>query len=187
LLLATAVIGYISAARGGRDCANLLVTGFTCWAVAMYAFNSSKFLWRRFRFVSRVYWLEMQGNFQHASVDFGNTLQDRVKTRKQVINVEDMTLRTWVAELDSICYGRDDDRWVVGFAGLPKEAQQLGESLANHLREGSIIVAPTSSGDLQRATQAVALNSLSAPQASTDAQASAAALLAMQAAGKQEE
>lgn len=180
LLIAAAVIGYMSAARGGKGAANLLLAGFTCWAVAMYTFKSSKFLWRRFRFVSRVYWVEMQGNFQQASVDFGNVLQDRLKTRKQVINVEDMTLRTWVAELDSICYGRDEERWVVGFAGAPQAAQQLGESLAAHLREGSIIVAPTSPGDLQRAAQAAALNGLNSSQLPGNAQSSAAALLASQ-------
>jgi hypothetical protein len=89
-----------------------------------------------------------------------------------------MTLRTWVAALDSICYGRDGYRWVVGFAGLPQAASDLGNALATHLREGSIIVAPTSANDLQRAQQVAALNS-SAPQPA-EHQASAAALLATQ-------
>ena len=100
----------------------------------------------------------MQGNFQESSVDFGNIVQDRYKSQKTVTNVEDMTLRLWVADVDSICYGRDRPRYVVGMAGNPTEAERLGRHLAAFARSQSVIVSPTSTRDAERASQISEMN-----------------------------
>lgn len=56
-------------------------------------------LWGRFDFKSQLIWVTMEGNYQAAKIAFGNQFTDRIKTQKQVINIETMTLRVWVAEL----------------------------------------------------------------------------------------
>jgi hypothetical protein len=41
-----------------------------------------------------------------------------------------MTMRLWVADVDSVCYGRDRPRYVVGLAGNSAESERLGRHLA---------------------------------------------------------
>ncbi len=146
--------------------ANFVTGAGLCFLLALYCLKSSQLLWRRFRFTSRVYWLEMQGNFQESNVDFGNIVQDRFKSTKTVTNVEDMTLRLWVADVDSICYGRDRPRFVVGMAGNTAESQRLCQSLADFARSQAVVVSPTSSRDVDRASQIADMNRASALSAS---------------------
>ena len=131
---------------------DLVAGAASSFLLALFCLKSSQMLWRRFRFTSRLYWLELQGNFQESSVDFGNLVQDRFKSQKTVTNVEDMTLRLWVADVDSICYGRDRPRYVVGMAGNVTEAERLGRHLAEFARSQAVIVSPTSARDVERAS-----------------------------------
>jgi hypothetical protein len=145
---------------------NLVTGAALCFLLALFCLKSSQLLWRRFRFTSRIYWLEMQGNFQESNVDFGNIVQDRFKSTKTVTNVEDMTLRLWVADVDSICYGRDRPRFVVGMAGNTAESQRLCQALADFARGQAVLVSPTSSRDVDRASQIADMNRASALSAS---------------------
>jgi hypothetical protein len=138
--------------------ANLIASAAICFLIALYCLRSSRYLWRRFRFTSRLYWLEMQGNFQTSSVDFGNVVQDRFRSQKTVTNVEDMTLRMWVADIDSVCYGRDRERFIVGLAGNSQESQRLAQHLAGFARSQAVIVSPTSPRDAERASQMNEMN-----------------------------
>lgn len=158
LIIATAALSWIAVARWPANAADLIAAAIICFLVAMYSLRSSRYLWRRFRFTSRLYWLEMQGNFQVSNVDFGNIVQDRFRSHKTVTNVEDMTLRMWVADIDSVCYGRDRERFIVGLAGNQAESQRLAEQLAAFARSQSVIVAPASVRDAERATQMSEMN-----------------------------
>jgi hypothetical protein len=153
-------------ANSMADALNLVANAALCFLLALFCLKSSQLLWRRFRFTSRLYWLEMQGNFQESNVDFGNIVQDRFKSTKAVTNVEDMTLRLWVADVDSICYGRDRPRFVVGMAGNTAESQRLCQALADFARGQAVLVSPTSSRDVERASQIADMNRASALSAS---------------------
>ena len=76
----------------------------------------------------------MQGNFQVSNVDFGNVVQDRFRSQKTVTNVEDMTLRMWVADIDSVCYGRDRERFIVGLAGNSQASRSGWRSISRGSR-----------------------------------------------------
>ncbi|MEP7244576.1 MAG: hypothetical protein ABI885_12990 [Gammaproteobacteria bacterium] len=158
LIAGTAALSLIAVVNWPSGAANLIAGAAICFLVALYCLRSSQYLWRRFRFTSRLYWLEMQGNFQVSNVDFGNIVQDRFKSQKAVTNVEDMTLREWVADIDSVCYGRDRQRFIVGLAGNPKEAQRLAQHLADFARNQSVIVSPTSARDVERANTIAEMN-----------------------------
>jgi hypothetical protein len=158
LIAGAAAMSMLAVLRWPLNAANLVAASALCFLLALFCLKSSQLLWRRFRFTSRLYWLEMQGNFQESTVDFGNIVQDRFKSQKTVTNVEDMTLRLWVADVDSICYGRDRPRYVVGLAGNPGESERLGRHLADFARSQSVIVSPTSTRDAERASQVGDLN-----------------------------
>lgn len=127
---------------------SLLTLGLAMLALGSYCLNAGRVLWQRFDFTSRVVWVEMQGNYQSARMDFGNTISDRVKTERQIINIETMTLRVWAAELDSVIFGKGATRIVTGLRGTPVLARQMVEHLTDFAREQSVVVAPTSQTDL---------------------------------------
>jgi hypothetical protein len=162
LVAATSALSLMAVLNWPVNAGNLIAGAGFCFLLALFCMKSSQMLWRRFRFTSRLYWLEMQGNFQESNVDFGNIVQDRFKSQKTVTNVEDMTMRLWVADVDSICYGRDRPRYVVGLAGNGAESERLGRHLADFARGQAVIVSPTSSRDAERAGQIADMNRASA-------------------------
>lgn len=137
-----------------------LTFGLGMLMASAYAFRGSQFLWGRFDFTSTLLWIEMRGSCQSARVDYGNQFQDRVKTAKELFNIENMTLRVWAAEVDSIIYGRQGGRTVVAMRGRPDLAKVYGEHLERFAAGQSLLVAPTSTEDLRRATALGAINRL---------------------------
>jgi hypothetical protein len=127
-------------------------------ALGWYCLRAGHVLWQRLDFTSRVVWVEMQGNYQSARMDVGNTLSDPIKTEKQIINIETMTLRVWAAELDTVIFGKDAPRMVIGLRGLPNLAKQLAAHLAEFAQEQSVVVAPTSQTDLRKSALLGAMN-----------------------------
>jgi hypothetical protein len=127
-------------------------------SVALYAFRGAQFLFGRFTFSSTLVWIEGKGNYQSARLDYGNTFQDRLKTAKDIINIENMTLRVWVAELDSTIFGKQGARHVVGMRGKQDEASYLADHLTQFAQSQSMVVAPTSSEDLKRAALLATMN-----------------------------
>ena len=162
LIAGTSVMTLMAVLRWPAGAGDLVAGAGLSFLLALFCLKSSQLLWRRFRFTSRLYWLELQGNFQESSVDFGNLVQDRFKSQKTVTNVEDMTLRLWVADVDSICYGRDRPRFVVGMAGNSTESERLGRHLSQFARSQAVIVSPTSARDIERASQISDMNRASA-------------------------
>lgn len=127
-------------------------------SVSLYAFRGAQFLFGRFTFSSTLVWIEGKGNYQSARLDYGNALQDRLKTAKDVINIENMTLRVWVAELDSTIFGKQGARHVIGMRGKQDEANYLANHLSEFAQSQSMVVAPTSSEDLKRAALMATMN-----------------------------
>lgn len=146
------------------------VVGAATSAIALlilgdFCFRAGNVLWGRFDFISKLVWVEMQGNYQAAQMDFGNQFTDRVKTQKQVINIESMTVRVWAAEIESVTFGKDSVRSILGMRGLHQEAEALHAHLLNFGQQQSMIVAPTSAVDVQRAQALSLLNQSSGESA----------------------
>lgn len=127
-----------------------LLIGSSLLLIARFGFDGGNALWRRFEFTSRIYWLETHGNYQRAQTSIGTLLQDRVKTQKEIVNVEDMSLRLWVAEVDTVSFGPDTERSLLSIRGLPDEAERLSAHLADFGVRQASIVAPSSQTDLAR-------------------------------------
>lgn len=136
---------------------SLVTLGVAMLALASYCLRAGHVLWGRFDFTSRLVWVEMHGNYQAARMDFGS-FTDRIKTEKQVINIETMTLRVWAAELDSVIFGKHTARVITGLRGTPDYARQLVRHLTDFAQEQSIIVAPTAQADLQKSALLGAIN-----------------------------
>lgn len=117
-------------------------------------------LWGRFDFLSELVWIELNGSFESARLNVGNQVTGHVQTTKQVINVESMTMRVWVSEIDTVIFGKDGWRQLVGMRGVPARAEALANTLKHFGESCSMVVAPTSERDLERARRVGALSKL---------------------------
>lgn len=154
------------------------VAGASLLVVAGFGLTAGSRIWRRFEFKSRIYWIEAAGTFTRAETEVGAMLRDRVRTTRGLINVETMTLRVWVAEVDSIAFDTVRApssslrrRWLVALRGLPDEADRLCRHLCDFGRNQASVIAPTSEVDQQRLAILRALNSKNAPEAPLSASA----------------
>jgi hypothetical protein len=151
---ATAPSAYTAIAAGG-----------TLVVIAAFGIRSANAFWRRFEFASRIYWVDWNGNYTRSATKIGALLTDRIHTEREVVNVESMTLRVWVADIDSVAFNTDQDRDIVAIRGLPDEATRLGEWLAAFAKDQSIITAPMSVEDHKRLGLLNALNDSGQPAA----------------------
>lgn len=147
-----------------RDLGGYAIFGVAMLLVASYCFYVGHRLWERFDFISTLYWVEMKGNYQAARVDYGNQWTDRLKTQKQVINVENMTLRVWVAQLESVTFGKNAERFITAMHGVPDQTAWLSQHLSQFAAEQSMIVAPSAQADQAKLQSLAAVNQgVSAP------------------------
>lgn len=162
-----AVVSFVTfgvlaeSARPDAGIAHFVTLGIAMLLVGSFCIKAGHFLWGRFDFVSEVIWIEMKGNYQSAKLDYGNNLTDKIKTQKQLINIESMTLRVWVAQLDTVTFGKDSQRLLIGLRGVPNNARYFKDHLVQFAKDQSIMIAPTSAVDMQKAAALGAINQMS--------------------------
>lgn len=135
--------------------------GVAMLLVAHFCFKAGHILWARFDFLSELVWVEMKGNYNSAKFDYGNQFTDHIKTEKDIVNIETMTLRVWVAQIETVSFGKGSRRWLVGMRGLPEKAGYLRAHLSQFVANQSMIIAPSSSADMQKIAALKALNQFS--------------------------
>lgn len=124
--------------------------GISLWILGRFCFTHGSYLWSRFDFVSKLIWVEVKGNYQASQMNFGRYLEDTVKTQKEVINVETMTIRVWVAEIATTAFGKFKDRSILSMVACKDDAVQLKDHLVYFAQEQSLIIAPTANSDLDK-------------------------------------
>lgn len=160
----------------GQNAWQMATLAFALASVSLYALRGAYFLFGRFAFRSTLIWIEARGSYQAARLDFGNAIQDRLKTAKDLINIENMTLRVWVAELDSTIFGKQGVRHVTAMRGEQNLARYLADHLTRFAHAQSMLVAPTSGEDLKRAALIAGMNQIGDAVAPPSLAAAAAAL-----------
>lgn len=126
---------------------------------AVYAMRSAHALWGRYDFRSTVVWVQVQGSYESAHMEMGRVLSDSLKSEKDVINIEAMTLRVWASEIDTVLFERTGLRQILAMRGLVEYAEHMAHELRSFGMERTTLVTPQSSIDMQRAAQIGQLNS----------------------------
>lgn len=144
--------------------------GVAMLLVAHFCFKAGHILWARFDFLSELIWVEMKGNYNSAKFDYGNQFTDHIKTAKEIVNIETMTLRVWVAQIETVSFGKGAQRWLVGMRGLPDKAAYLRTHLSQFVGEQSMMIAPSSSADMQKIAALKAMNQYSSAPATVQAE-----------------
>lgn len=153
LFIVGGTISSILAARdivGGDTVSTTMAFALSQFALGVFCYRAAHVLWGRFDFVSELIWVDIVGSFESANVHIGNQLSGNVQATKNVINIEAMTLRVWVSEIDTVIFGKDAQRQLIGMRGLQNTADELAASLKDFGEARSMVVAPTSAQDLER-------------------------------------
>lgn len=164
--------------------ATTLALAFSQFVTGWFCYRAAHVLWGRFDFVSELIWVDISGSFETASVNIGNQFSGNVHSSKNVINVEAMTMRVWVSEIDTVIFGKDGFRQMIGMRGMPALADELANTLKAFGETRSMVVAPTAAQDVERAQKLGAVNHLVAGGEMPPALAAATANLATQLTGQ---
>jgi len=118
--------------------------------VAGFCFQTSSQLWGRFNFESVLTWVELIGNYQTSRIGTGNQFTSRMNTENDVVRTEAATLRVWRARIESVVFGKDDERQVTAMFSTEKDAKALAAHLMEFAQSQSVLVAPGSAIDQAR-------------------------------------
>ena len=143
---------------GGAGIGSLAACTLFVWALAKAAFDVARFLTLRFDFRSQVVWMEMNGAYAAAEVAQGNRYTSNLHSSSQVVQIEGMTFRLWMAEIHSVAFGKDGQRFIVSMMGKPDEAAGLAKRLKDFITSQAVMVSVGSSGDQERAARAGMMN-----------------------------
>ena len=171
--LASAVALLLFAHKVSMRFTEPVIWEYICFAggmfsLATFCLRAGHILWSRFDFTSRLTWVEVDGNFQRSNTAIGAQFTDRVRTEKEIISVNDMTLRVWVAEVDSVTFGADSQRRMIGLRGRPDLASSLREHLQRFAEGQSSVDMPASRADMEKIA---AMNSMNRASAGADPRA----------------
>ncbi len=143
---------------GGAGIGSLVACTLFVWALAKAAFDVARFLTLRFDFRSNIVWMEMSGAYAAAEVAQGNRYTSNLHSSSQVVQIEGMTFRLWMAEVHSVAFGKDGQRYIVSMLGKPDEAAGLAKRLKDFITSQAVMVSVGSSGDQERAARAGMMN-----------------------------
>jgi hypothetical protein len=115
-----------------------------------HSFQIGHLLWSRLYFKSRLIWLETEGHFQSAKVQVGNQFKSHLQSSTQVTRVEDASLRLWVADIVTVAFGKDEQRYVMAMAPADGFARSSIERLLDFAQQQSVVTAPNSARDMQQ-------------------------------------
>lgn len=137
----------------------------TLLALSSYLHKICHQLWGRFDFESTLYVFEWQGNFNKAKMNFGNHLKDTIQSEKNIINIDDMTLRVWITKLHTVVFGHginseNNPRKIIKMIGLKNDCKNWLNHIVSFAQSQSMLLKTTSNNDLKNAHNLSQLNSL---------------------------
>ncbi|HMA48633.1 MAG TPA: hypothetical protein VKP60_02705 [Magnetospirillaceae bacterium] len=145
----TFLVGRTIGTAGGID-ATLGLYAILCWALGAYAIAAASRLWLRFDFESRLFWLEMSGQYVSGQVEQGNVIQGNLRASSSMVQVEGMTFRLWCADIHTVCFGKDAPRHIVALAGNPDAAEGLAARLKGFATSQASVAALGNAANAER-------------------------------------
>lgn len=145
-----------------------LLTLIAFETATLLAFRIGHVLWSRMYFKSRLIWIELHGTYQSAELDIGNQITGQARSRSTVIRVEDATLRVWGADIVSVAFGKDNERFVMAMAPIDGVVKSMADNLKQFAAAQSMVVSPTSVRDLDKTRALTGVGRLMGQQTGAD-------------------
>jgi len=138
---------------------------------ALRTFRIGHLLWTRIHFRSRLVLIVIDGTFQSAELSIGNQFTDHVQSKSMLTRVENASLRVWVADVDSVAFGKNGRRSIISMKSSDGYAKEISEELLRFAQDQSSIAAPTSRQDLEKSQTLMQFNAMfSATRTSAESQ-----------------
>lgn len=125
---------------------------------SIFSFRIGHLLWSRMYFKSRLTWVVLDGTYQTGEMRIGNQFSGHVQSRATVTRVEDATLRVWMTDITSVCFGKDGKRHIMAMMPVDGIARSTAERLKEFASEQSSITASTSTRDISKAEAVLLLD-----------------------------
>lgn len=165
-----ALLLSVFAYRAGHSEGTFLAYGIAFIILGFFAFRAAQKLWLRFDFESRVQWMTIEGNYVAAAMELGNVLNDTVKTKSQMVQIESMTFRLWASRLRTVTFGKGAARHVIEMTGESEFVESLAQRLMVFSQNQASIVAPDSMANMERHARLARMNQASRAAAATPPQ-----------------
>ncbi len=135
-------------------------------SISAYLLKVAHQLWGRFDFESKLYIFELEGSFVRSKMNFGNQFKDSIQTQKEIISIENMTLRVYVTHLNTVVFGHGlnsnlNYRQIISMVGLKEESQHWVSCIKEFAEKQSLFVKTTSKEDFERVNSLSQMNALS--------------------------
>jgi hypothetical protein len=159
--------GLFGPCSPAHDLLGILSTGSALVLLGSFCAKAANTLWGRFDFESDLIWVEMQGHYDTARMDYGNLMTDRLKTERDMITIEGMTLRVWATRLQTVVFAadsnsaRENKRYLIGLRALQQKSQKLVKHLQDFANAQSLLITPNSQHDIEKAQKLHQLNQTS--------------------------
>lgn len=123
---------------------------FALGTAAMGAISGGHLLWSRMHFKSRLTWIELLGSYQTAKMDVGNTFRGQFKSSSTLTRIENATIRIWSADIETVSFGKDGARAVIGMKPASEMATSMTEKLIKFALDQTSVTGPTSAKDYEK-------------------------------------
>jgi len=138
---------------------------------ALRTFRIGHLLWSRIHFRSRLVLIVIDGTFQSAELTIGNQFADHVQSKSMLTRVENASLRVWVADVDSVAFGKNSRRSIIAMKSADGYAKAISDELVRFAQDQSSIAVPTSRQDLEKSQTLMQFNAMfSATRKSAESQ-----------------
>lgn len=149
-LLAWWLVAHIDPRAFDRALLAYLTLAVVLGSVAVFCFKAAGSLWGRFDFVSDFIWIELSGSYATARLGSGNNFTNLINTQSDVIKIDAMTMRVWMARLETVVFGKESTRRIAAMWGPGEAAKAMATHLAHFAQSQSMVVTPSSEEDLRR-------------------------------------
>lgn len=170
LVIIGALLLSVFAYRASHSEGTLFSYGVAFITLGFFAFRSAQKLWLRFDFESRVQWMTIEGNYVAAAMEHGNVINDTVKTKSQMVQIESMTFRLWASRLRTVTFGKGAARHVIEMTGESEFVENISQRLMGFSQGQASIVALDSMTDMERHARLIRMNQASRVAAATSQQ-----------------
>lgn len=149
-LIALLFVSRFDPSSINRDMLAYVTLGLVLGSVSVFCFKAASSLWGRFDFVSDFVWIELSGSYATARLGSGNNFTHLVNTQSDVIKIDAMTMRVWMARMETVVFGKEATRRIAAMWGLGEAAKSMAAHLAQFAQSQSMVVTPSSEEDLRR-------------------------------------
>jgi cold shock CspA family protein len=139
------------AQMGHLDIMRVFLSVFALGLVTTVAYRTAHLLWSRMYFTSRLTWIDVDGTSQKSELSVGNQFSGNVRSKSTLTRIEDATLRVWVADITSVAFGKNGNRFIIAMSAADGYAKSTAERLIHFAAEQSSVTVPTSSNDVAKA------------------------------------